>query len=317
MINEVLDFSRIESGNLAISLEPVAVSEVLRDAIDLVQPIAHGAGIPISIEDGVCAKIYVMADRQRLVQVFINLLNNAVKYNRAGGKVAVRCEERSDETRRIEIEDTGHGISEGDMDLLFQPFHRFGDTRIEGTGLGLALSHRFMRLMGGELGLSKSSADGSTFYVDLRKAEARHKELKTPADAPLSRRSADSLSRKVLYIEDNLSNMRLLENVFGDWTNYTLIPAPQGRLGLELARELLPDLILLDQHLPDLKGDEVLKRLKADPTTRSIPVVMVSADATAKQIEALRAGGAIDYLTKPIDLRALFAVLEEDIPDKA
>ena len=314
MINEVLDLSRIETGSLAVSVEPVAVSQVLHQAIGLLQPIADGAGIQLGIEGDVCEGMQVQADRQRLLQVFVNLLGNAIKYNRAGGKVWVRCEVGSDGNGRIEVSDTGVGIAKNDQEQLFQPFQRFGDPGIEGTGLGLALSERFVNLMGGTLGLSDSSTSGSTFFVELKRAEAAHLELTPPLAADSPTGSFTNRRGTVLYIEDNLSNMRLLEMVFAEGENIRLIPAMQGLVGLELARVHHPDLILLDLHLPDLMGDKVLQRFKADPATHTIPVVVLSADATAKQIKALRAGGAVDYLTKPLDLKRLFEVLNEHRP---
>ena len=314
MINEVLDLSRIEADRLAISVEPVDVCPVLRQAIGLLQPIADVAGIQLAIENHCCEEMHVMADRQRLLQVFINLLNNAIKYNKLGDKVWVRCIEQTHGISRIEISDTGHGISKKDQKLLFQPFQRFGDPGIEGTGLGLALSERFVRLMGGTLGLAESTPKGSTFFVELLRAEAPYQKLTTALELDLSAGSLISRGGTVLYIEDNLSNLRLIEMVFADWKNLTLIPAMQGQIGLELAREHHPDLILLDLHLPDLMGDKVLARLKADPATRAIPVVILSADATSKQIDSLLAGGAVDYLTKPLDLNRLFEVLGAHLP---
>ncbi|MBI3721650.1 MAG: response regulator, partial [Fimbriimonas ginsengisoli] len=312
MINEVLELSRIETGSLPVSVEPVAVAGVVREAVGLLQPIADGAGVGISFEDGVCEEVHVRADRQRLLQVFINLLSNAVKYNKPGGSVCVRCSEQADGISRIEVSDTGLGISLEDQELLFQPFQRFGDQGVEGTGLGLALSERFVKLMGGSLRLSESTAEGSTFCVDLKATKASYQ--KPEIVAGLFASSLASCHGKLLYVEDNISNMRLLEMFTFGFENISLIPAMQGRIGLELAREHHPDLILLDLHLPDLMGDEVLRRLKSDPATSSIPVVIVTADATARQIKALFAAGAAEYLTKPLDFKMLVAVLEEHLP---
>ena len=314
MINEVLDLSRIDTGTMAVSVEPVPVSDMWHQAIDLLTPIADAAGIKFTVEVENCADSHVMADRQRLLQVMINLINNAIKYNRPGGTVRARCQDIDGGYSRVEIVDTGVGISKRDQNLLFQPFQRFGGQHVEGTGLGLALSERFVRLMGGKLGLLKSSSKGSTFYVDLKTAEAPYKVKLIPLDAGLSKALQESATGTVIYIEDNLSNMRLLEIVFETWTNYRLIPAAQGRLGVELAKQHCPDLILLDLHMPDMMGDEVLRRLKADPKTQDIPVVILSADATSSQIMSLLAAGATDYLTKPIDLKRLIAILELHLP---
>jgi len=314
MIEEVLDLSRIESGTVAVSLEPVNLVEVLHHTAGLLQPMADGSGLKLSIEDRGCEEMHVKADRQRLAQVLINILSNAIKYNRPGGQVLVRCVDHSDSRCRIEISDTGKGIEPRDREHLFKAFQRFGDQNVEGTGLGLVLSQRFVNLMGGTLDLSHSSPEGSTFYIELERAEPAFKQIMpefgaASAPAPWARRSGT-----VLYIEDNLSNMRLLETLFADWKDLTLIPAIQGLVGLEMAREHHPDLILLDLNLPDIPGEKVLERLKSDPGTKSIPVVVLSADATSRQIKALREGGAAEYLTKPLDLHRLFAVLEEFLP---
>lgn len=313
MIDEVLDFSRIESGNLAISVEPVPILETLRQAVDLVKPVGKSAGVQVNIEGETCEGLHVRADGQRLLQVLINLLSNGVKYNHSGGSVSVHCEEKSNGVVRIAVSDTARGFAKQDLELMFQPFQRFGDPGIEGTGLGLVLSERFVRLMGGTLSLFKTSPAGSTFHIDLVGVEAPYQ--KAESEEIIGANATVSRSGTVLCIEDNLSNMRLIEMLFSDKQHLNLIPAMQGRIGLELAREHKPDVILLDLHLPDLMGDRVLAELKADLVTRAIPVVMLSADATPKQIKALLAAGAVEYLTKPVDIRLLFAVLDQHLPN--
>ncbi len=316
MINEVLDLSRIESGSLSVSIEPVPIGVVIQQAADLIQPMADQANVIVVIDEDICSELHVRADRQRLLQVFINLIGNGVKYNRPNGRVTVRCERREGGQSRVEITDTGEGISPKNRELLFQPFQRFGDPGIEGSGLGLALSKRFVDLMGGTLTLASSSVAGSTFVVELRSAVAAHQiEPATKGDW-LSEGLLQGKRGKVLYIEDNISNMRLLDTIFKDWDAIDLIPAAQGMLGIELAREHRPDVILLDLHLPDLMGDKVLERLKADPITSEIPVVVLSADATSKQIKHLLANGAREYLTKPIDILELVDLLGKLLPDK-
>lgn len=314
LINEVLDLSRIESGNFAVSVEPVPLGAVLLQAYGLLAPIANSAGVQLLIEGDLCDTLHVEADRQRLLQVVINLLGNAIKYNKQGGKVAVRCLQLDNGCSRIEIADTGRGISAEDQELLFQPFQRFGDLTTEGTGLGLALSHRLVGLLGGTMGLLESTPNGSTFFIDMKSVQPAYQELAKLGTESSSTVALKGVAGKVLYIEDNLSNVRLIERVFTGWDDLKLIPAMQGMVGLELAREHRPDLILLDVHLPDLAGDRVLERLKSDPATREIPVVVMSADATSSQIKKLLGGGAVEYLTKPIDLEQLFRVLKEQLP---
>jgi PAS domain S-box-containing protein len=317
MINEVLDLSRIESGDMAVSIEPVEFAGILDQGIRLVRPIADAAGISVTVLGALCRSVHVQADRQRLVQVLINLLINAVKYNREKGQVTIQCVETRVGTVRIEVADTGHGISLADQSLLFQPFQRFGDLGIEGSGLGLALSKRFTTLMGGTVGLLTSSPQGSTFFIELEQV-GPNKPAPVPQTEDLSDTSTFCNSRgTVLYIEDNPSNMALLEAVLASCPGITLIPAAQGTLGIELARKHRPSLILLDVHLPDLMGDVVLERLKLSPETSSIPVVILSADATTRQRTALLAAGAVEYLTKPLDLMRLFEVLNQQLPEQS
>lgn len=314
MINEVLDLSRIESGTLAISVEPVEFGPLLYQAIRLLQPIADSAEIQLLVAGNIEKGLHVLADRQRLLQVLVNLMGNAIKYNHAGGQVIVRCVEPVKGLARIEISDTGRGISVDDQRFLFQPFQRFGDPGVEGTGLGLALSERFVGLMGGRLGLGKSSDSGSTFFVELAKADPTTLVTLPTTMIETNPSLLQNHRGTVLYIEDNLSNMRLVEMTLADSEGISLIPAVQGLLGLELARQHKPDVILLDLHLPDITGEQALRRLKSDPSTFEIPVIVLSADATESRIRALRAAGAVEYLTKPLDLNRLLMALQDYLP---
>ncbi|HEV8616732.1 MAG TPA: ATP-binding protein [Methylomirabilota bacterium] len=311
LINEVLEISRIEAGVLRLSLEPVPVADTLRSAIDLVKPLAAQRRIELrgNLPD---VSLHVMADHQRLQQVLLNLLSNAVKYNREGGLVTVTCAETAVERLQIHVTDTGRGIGADDIARLFTPFERFGaeNSEVEGTGLGLTLSKRLLEAMGGTMQVESQVDVGSTFTLDLALAEAVD-AIPMAVEPPSA--VAPGSGGLVLYIEDNLSNFRLVERVLERRPRMRLLPAIQGRLGLDLAREHQPDLILLDLHLPDLPGEEVLRRLLAEPRTREIPVVVVSADATPGQIERLRAAGARDYLTKPLDVRQLLTVIDTHI----
>jgi CheY-like chemotaxis protein len=212
---------------------------------------------------------------------------------------------------RIEVVDSGFGIEPDDQKRLFEPFQRFGDHQVEGTGLGLALSERFIKLMGGRLGLAESSKTGSTFFIELDRSAPHTKEFEAASAGDSLPESLATCAGTVLYVEDNPANLRLLEIVFGEAPNLKLLSAGDGARGIELAIDKQPDIILLDLHLPDVNGDEVLQQLKAEPKTQSIPVVMISADATPKQRRALRAAGAVEYLTKPLNLKLLFSVLAE------
>jgi CheY-like chemotaxis protein len=256
-----------------------------------------------------------MADRQRLHQVLLNLLSNAIKYNHLNGSVHISCQADTKNTIRIKVEDTGNGIASEDKARLFAPFERLAaaQTDVEGTGLGLALSKHLISAMGGSIGLVSQVGKGSTFWIELPVAEApvervRRQEVLTglppdPVQQPL----------KVLYVEDNVANVQLIEHVLSFRSQVKLLTAMQGRLGLDLAVENPPDLILLDLHLPDLRGDVVLRELRLDPRTRDIPTIMISADATPGEIRRLRDAGATDYLTKPLDVEKLLQILDEHL----
>jgi CheY-like chemotaxis protein len=253
-----------------------------------------------------------MADRQRLVQVLLNLLSNAIKYNRPGGKVRLVCTPGADGKWDLRVEDTGRGIPAEFQDQLFTPFARLGaeQTEVEGTGLGLALSQRLAEAMGGSLSLVSSGPTGSVFLVQMNEATDPAAGLDEEAVAAAVSSDAGNQPATLLYIEDNLANLSLVETILLSRPAWRTLPALQGQLGVELARQHLPDLILLDLHLPDIGGEEVLRRLRGDPRTAHIPVVIVSADATQGSLDRLHAAGADAYLTKPLDLDEFLATVD-------
>jgi CheY-like chemotaxis protein len=319
LIDEVLDITRIETGRLLLSPEAVLVSELVQESVDLVRSLADQRRIALVI-DGSRMATYVFADRQRSKQVLLNLLSNAVKYNHAGGSVAVSCSEVRPTTLRINVADTGPGIRPEQMDRLFSPFDRLdaASTDIEGTGIGLALSRNLAEAMGGVLVVESIVGRGSTFSVELPLVEGpveRYERLQPEpipaATAPSNGHREGGPTHKLLYIEDNPSNLRLIERILARREDVVVVSAMQGRFGIELARQHQPTLILLDLHLPDISGEEILRRLRDDPLTSSIPVVMVTADATPGQVQRLLSAGAAAYLTKPLDVAALLKVVDD------
>jgi PAS domain S-box-containing protein len=302
LINEVLDISQIEAGTMSISLEPVHLASVLAEALSLMRPLADEAQVRLASDQSARVDTHVLADQQRLKQVLINLLSNAVRYNRRGGEVSVRSTQLAEGRVEIAVADTGQGMSPEQMLRLFEPFDRLGaeHTDVDGTGLGLALCRRLMDAMGGVISAESEPGTGSTMRIELDGVRQPAGEA-TPdaADGPPRE------SRTIVYIEDNLSNVRLVERLLARLSGVRLIAAMQGKLGIDLVRQHDPDLILLDLHLPDLHGGEVLEQLKRNPATAAIPVVILSADATPAQVERLRAAGASGYLTKPIDVDSL------------
>lgn len=315
LINEVLDITRIESGQLAISPEPVEVQELVDELLGLIGPLAAARDIVLDARDASCAQ-YVWADRQRIKQVLINLLSNAVKYNRDGGRVQLSCQVVAERRFRITIADTGPGLSDDQQARLFLPFERLGAERTdtEGTGIGLALSKALMEAMGGTIGVQSSPGEGSQFWVELglvdgpEAAAAERDALRHATEGALGTRAGQKI---VLYVEDNVASLRLVEHILSRRSGIGLLTASLAQVGLHLAHDHRPDLILIDLHLPDLPGFEVLQRLRADPATRGIPVIVLSADATERQIRRLLDAGAHAYLTKPIDVTRFLALVDE------
>ena len=318
LINEVLDIARIESGRLALSPEPIDLAPFLGEALDLIRPLARRHQIEFILDSTPLAHpLWILADRQRFQQVLLNLLSNGVKYNRAGGRVTVSVHEEGDRLH-IAITDTGRGIAPENLPRLFVPFERLGaeSTEIEGTGIGLALSRGIVTALHGELSVQSRVGEGSTFSVALPRAAAETIAAATPAQpipAKSTPQSDTGTPRLLLYIEDQDLNLRLVERIFHSRPQYRLLTAMQGGLGLDLAREHQPDLILLDLNLPDMAGDEVLRRLKADPMVQNIPVLMVSADAMGDRIEDLLASGASGYVTKPYKVGDFIRIIEETL----
>ena len=318
LINEVLDIARIESGRLTMSVEPIVLADVLRESLDLIRPLAADQQIQLNTGDSWPTDGYVKADRQRLKQVLLNLLSNAVKYNRSGGAVTVRCLKADGAGLRVEVSDDGPGIRPEFMERLFIPFDRLGAeaTEVEGTGLGLSLSKGLIEAMHGNLGVESIQGGGSTFFIELPLAEAPGMTGEEGESAARSTVGVAAGSSVILYVEDNLANLKLIEGALNRRPGLILLTAMQGSLGLDLARQHQPDLILLDLHLPDVPGPEVLRRLQADARTRDIPVIVISADATPSRMQDLLAAGAFTYLTKPIEVPRFFQAVDEALAQR-
>lgn len=326
LVNDVLDIARIEFGRETFSLEPVALEAIVEECVRLVAPSALSHHNKVSRVLGDCANAYVLADRQRLVQALLNLLSNAVKYSGDGAHIFVEASRElgvdaaqpqsaasstSGEWIRLAVRDTGPGFGPEEKARLFQPFERLGAERtsVQGTGLGLALTRKLVEGMDGSIGVESEPGVGSTFWIRLARSAA--------APKPRTRRKqlvaipVLAFQRTVLYVEDNLATIGLMEEVFSMRPQINLLTAMQGGLTLELAREHHPDLIVLDQHLPDMSGDQVLAQLRADPRTAAIPVVMCSADATERRRKQLLDAGAYAYLTKPVKVQHFLRMLDE------
>ncbi|MCQ9426619.1 ATP-binding protein [Pseudomonas sp. LJDD11] len=320
LINEILDIARIEAGRLPLNPEPVALTEVLQEALSLVWPMASDAGIELSEPPALPRDWGVTADRQRLIQVLLNLLSNAIKYNRSAGRVWITVAQQPG-CMTITVHDTGTGIPVERLDRLFKPFERLGnDPNVEGTGLGLALSRNLLQAMQGDLLVNNRPGQGCSFIMQLPAAQiapqraieqppALRQEIPTP--------TAATVRGKVLCIEDNLSSMALIETLLQRRPGIQLLSSMLGQLGLDLARQHAPDLILLDVNLPDLQGLEVLQRLRQSAATANVPVLMMTADASDLTQSALRAAGASAILTKPLHIPAFLDHLDLHLPEPA
>ncbi|HEV2755158.1 MAG TPA: ATP-binding protein [Actinomycetota bacterium] len=308
LINEVLEIARIESGKTSVTMERVSATSAVSESLDLIKPLAAERGISIVVEEP-DALYDVWADPQRVKQILLNLLSNAVKYNHAEGMVAVTFA-ADDDTLRISVRDTGPGIPAEKVRSLFTPFDRLGaeHSAVEGTGLGLAVSKQLAEAMGASLTLTTADGSGSTFTLQLARSEPGLPQ--PPHGIPPASSGAPARDHRcaVVYVEDNESNARLVQRALAARPGVRLDVAATAAEGLERAAALRPDLVLLDMNLPDADGLEVLKALKA--TAAGTPVVVVSAAATSDQRTAALAAGADSYLTKPLDLRELLAVVD-------
>jgi signal transduction histidine kinase/ActR/RegA family two-component response regulator len=307
LINEILDLAKVESGTITLSMEPVALADILLECRTMIEPIAATRKVRVLFPevDGAV----VMADRTRLKQVMLNLLSNAVKYNRDEGAVVLTCDQCTPTRMRLSIQDTGNGLNPEQVASLFQPFNRLGQESgaQEGTGIGLVVTKRLVELMGGEIGVSSSPGVGSVFWIELASTAPRTSSL-AERTAPAGSGSTSSASesefvpRLLLYVEDNPANLRLVEEIVAFRRDLRLLSAHDGHLGLQLARAHRPDIILMDLNLPGMSGFEVLRQLGADPETADIPVIALTANAMPRDIERGVAAGFHRYLTKPIDI---------------
>jgi PAS domain S-box-containing protein len=314
LINEILDLALIESGKLSLSLEPISLGEVVREMEAMIEPQARKRDIRMTFPEAKLA-YFVKADRTRLKQVLINLLTNAVKYNNAGGTVAVEFIVKTPGRLRICVQDSGEGLPPDKLAQLFQPFNRLGkETGVEeGTGIGLTLSKRLVELMGGVIGAESTVGKGSVFWIELNlTTEPQTATAAAAAAAAIALRTvhAGRPSRTLLYVEDNPANLMLVEDLIARRPELRLMSAHDGDLGVELARAYLPEVILMDINLPGISGIQALKILRADAATAHIPVIALSANAMPRDIKKGLEAGFFRYLTKPIKVNEFMETLE-------
>jgi len=316
LIDELLDLSRIEVGKLALQIEPKPLEPIVREAVAFVQPAIARKGIALVLQS--CAEPpIVQVDALRLRQILVNLLSNAIKYNRVGGRIEIACELPRPGRVRLLVSDTGAGIASEHSTRLFKPFERLGaeNSGIEGTGIGLALSRQLAHMMDGEIGFDSTIGVGTTFWIDLPGAAQAASSSAPPAAPALS--LPPGVAGTVLYIEDNASNLALVQSFLQQFEPLRLLSATQGAQGLAIARAQRPDVILLDIQMPQMDGFAVLRELRADASLRDVPVIALSADAMPDDIARALASGFSRYLTKPLVLVTLLDALSEALSRRA
>ena len=317
LINEVLDLSKIEAGKMELSIEEVSLSAIIDEGLQSVLTKAEERGIDISVVDTVGQAPMVRADHLRLLQVLINLLSNAVKYNRENGKVTIGVEETAGDMLRIAVSDTGEGIPENKQSELFKPFSRLDaeSSGIEGTGIGLVICKDLIERMDGFVGMESEIGKGSTFWFELPVAkndlEAPSGEIGKPET--LEEVSPPGVTGTLLYVEDNPANLLLMEKIISRIEGLSLISAPSGELGIELAKNSKPDLIILDVNLPGMSGIEVLQQLRKYDDTSHTPIFALSAAATETDIEKGMDAGFDKYLTKPLVISEIVTAIEASL----
>ncbi len=314
LINEVLDLSAVDEHRLSLSIEPVRLDDLMSETVGLLRPLFEANGIRLS---GLLStlKITVAADRRRLKQVVINLLTNAVKYNRPGGVVLIEVSQNGKGTVLLAITDEGPGIEAAKLERLFTPFDRLGAevTGIEGTGLGLAITHGLVKAMGGELEVETAPGEGSTFTVHLPSAvipvaaAPSTDTAKEDQNGVLPRKPG---SRHILYIEDNESNIELVRRILRRRENVRLDIARNLAEGLSHLSAVLPDVVLLDLNLPDGSGQSIVRWVRTELQNSVLPIIVLSADSTTGQAERLIASGADFYITKPLDMNSFLHILD-------
>ena len=315
LVNEILDLALVESGKLALELEPVSLVPVLLDCQTLVEQQAESKGVALHFPQ-FARPILVVADPIRLKQVIVNLLTNAIKYNRRSGTVTVAVETTEADRLRISVADTGNGLEAKKISQLFQTFNRLGQesSAIEGTGIGLVVTRRLTELMGGHIGVQSTVGVGSVFWVEFNLAQPSLAKDRILQDVSAALHPPPAVQNQtpytVLYIEDDLMNGEIVEQILRARTNLKLLRAMDGLQGIALARAHRPDLILMDIKLPGISGVEALKILRQDASTLHIPVVAVSANAMPQDIVAGLSAGFFRYLTKPFKVDAFLAVLD-------
>lgn len=316
LINEILDLALIESGKLSLSMEPVSLTEIMSECQTMIEPQAVKYGISVNFPT--LETLYTIhADHTRVKQVLINLLSNAIKYNKPHGTVVLTCHISSEGRIRINVKDTGEGLSPDKIAQLFQPFNRLGQENniMEGTGIGLVMTKRLIELMDGTIGVESVEGEGSVFWIEMNLTTqcATVTDKVEPTYIPQTYSEIEAPLYTLLYVEDNPANLMLIEDLIARRPDIRLLTARDGTSGIELACNTQPDVILMDINLPGISGIDALKILTNDPLTAYIPVIAISANAIPRDIEKGLQAGFFRYLTKPINVNEFMKTLDETL----
>lgn len=309
LIDDVLDLARIESGELTILVKPVKLQGVLEECYSLIKPIAQDAEVNLSFDPHV--DYIVMANHTSLKQALLNLLSNAVKYNQQQGTITVNYEVNNNKRLRINVIDTGKGLSTKQQKQLFMPFERMGAelTKVTGTGIGLTITQRLVNMMGGTVGAESTVGKGSNFWIELPLSDEQ--KFIQPESAPIKRTIRKTQQSKyIVYVEDDPINAHLMEAIINKMTNHHLVIARTGKEGLKLILEQLPDIVLLDLNLPDMDGYKILEKMRAHPQARKIPAIAMTAKAMMDDVERGQRAGFDDYIVKPARAAELLKSIE-------
>jgi signal transduction histidine kinase/CheY-like chemotaxis protein len=313
LVNDILDIARIETRKVNLSVERVNVREIIEESFALLAPLSKKSDITLTFEEANCPDVW--SDRQRLKQVFLNLLSNGIKYNRPHGNVTVSIE-RDSEGLKIHFRDSGIGIESQYLDRVFTPFDRLGsdNAQVEGSGLGLALSKTLIDAMGCKMELKSNHGVGTTFSIFFPQSTIIKPTLELIEKANQSDETGfdNPNNLRVLLIEDNIVNLRYISKFVEKLDGVALMSAKEGGIGIEMARLHQPDLILLDLDLPDINGQEVLSVLRADPQIGGTHIVVMSAETNPHIVEQTMALGAHKFVTKPVDVGSLFTLFDEE-----
>jgi len=318
LIDQMLELNKIEAGTLPLNMEDIPARDVFDESIYLIRARANNEEIRI-IDETVDQEMPLLwTDSTRLIQVLLNLMTNAIKYNRKGGKVTLSCHEVEEQMLRISVADDGVGIPEALQGQIFEPFERLGHElgQIDGSGIGLSITRQIVEMLDGHIGFESTQGEGSTFWVDIalsnqQSGQVKKEEAPTVVVTDNNLIKGDGTARTVLYIEDNPDNLHLVEAIIAQFSKVELLSAPNAIIGYDLSTSKKPDLILMDINLPGMSGVQALMRLRDTRETRHIPVIAVTSNSLPQDVAAGLRAGFDAYITKPIKISELIRTVDQ------